>query len=878
MQEYQFVRHLKDLGQKDLSIAGGKGANLGEMIAAGLPVPEGFIVLVDAYRKFVAENKIEKEIITLPSIAADGQSENLKEAVERVKELFVKGKIPAEILKEIDELYTGIGKPPVAVRSSATAEDLPGASFAGQYSTFLNVNGKEEFHEAIKKCWASLWNERALSYRSKQNIVSENLAHGVVIQKMITAEKSGILFTANPVNGRRDQLSLSSSWGLGEAIVSGEVDPDQWIIDKNTGETVSAYIAEKKVMTVRKAGGVELVRVEPRKQEEVTLDEAERKELLDMAMKVEEYFRSPQDLEWAYAEGRFYLVQTRPITALYPMPQPEDPGDKLHIYMNISLYSVGTHDPFTPLAVDIWKNTYKNIGRRINRKYYHEPVYWSKSAGGRLFLDITEFIKLKQFQDKLVNDKKFNKDPVTIKLIMQLLERDKEKLQKPKTPFLKSIYNIIAKVNPWFIRFIIASLPKIAYGVLFPNKAVNKAYLFGSTKIAKLEEERKKLQTSKEKLDFIERIGPENILFNSFEILFYGAVSLSYADKARKVINKHGLDASEVDKVERAVPNCVTTEMGMEMLQMAKQFDQAGEVPAPEHPEIKKFLVKYGHRANEEIDFGLPTWNEEPGYVVSLIRSYIENKTYQQGIEKFNHDMKEAEQAIERLTAQLKDKGARRDAKKVEKWLRDHRKLFGIRELPKFMLLKTMSLVREILLEIGEELQAAGRLELMDDIFMVNIRDITSAELLHEKVRHNREEYLREVQRKAIPRIITSTGETFYSAMEDDSDDPYRGIPVSPGDCEGTVKVLNHPHESDKLKQGDILVTTATNPAWTPLFLIIGGLIMETGGPISHGSVVAREYGIPAVVGVKDATARFKDGQRVRINGETGLVKILNGD
>jgi rifampicin phosphotransferase len=649
------------------------------------------------------------------------------------------------------------------------------------------------------------------------------------------------------------------------------------VIDKNSGETVSEYVASKKVMTIRKAGGVELVSVEPRKQKEITLDAAERKELLDMALKVEEYFRSPQDLEWTFTEARFYLVQTRPITALYPMPQPEDPGDKLHIYMNMSLYSVGTHEPFTPLAVEIWKNTYKNIGRRINRKYYHEPVYWSKSAGGRLFLDITELIKLKQFQNKLVNDKKFDKDPVTIKLIMQLLERDKEKLRKPKTPFLKSIFNIISKVNPWFIKFIITSLPKIAYGVLFPNKAVNKAYLFGSTKIAKLEEERKKLQTIKEKLAFIERIGPENILFNSFEILFYGAVSLSYADKARKIINKHGLDASEVDKVERAVPNCVTTEMGMEMLQLAKQFDQTGEEPAPDHPDIKKFLLKYGHRANEEIDFGLPTWNEKPGYVVSLIRSYIENKTYQQGLEKFKQDMKEAEQAIERLTAQLKGKGARREAKKVEKWLRDHRKLFGIRELPKFMLLKTMSLVREILLEIGEELQAAGRLENRDDIFMVNTRDITSAELLHEKVRHNREEFLREMQRKT-PRIMTSTGETFYSAMQDESDDPYRGVPVSPGDCEGTVKVLNHPHESDKLQQGDILVTTATNPAWTPLFLIIGGLIMETGGPISHGSVVAREYGIPAVVGVKDATARFKDGQKVSINGETGTIKILNGD
>ena len=876
MQEHQFVRFLNDLGKEDLPSAGGKGANLGEMIRAGLSVPEGFAVLVDAYRKFVQENTLEKEIANLLSIAESGKSENLREAADRVRGLFVIGKIPAEILKEIDILYTAIGLPPVAVRSSATAEDLPGASFAGQYSTFLNVRGKEELYEAIKKCWASLWNERALSYRTKQSIDSKNLAHGVVVQRLIASEKSGILFTANPVNGRRDQLSLSSSWGLGEAIVSGEVDPDQWVIDKNTGETVSAYVASKKVMTLRKAGGTELVSVEPQKQTEVTLDEAERKELMDLALKVEEYFKSPQDLEWAFEESRFYLVQTRPITALYPMPKPEDQNDKLHIYLNASLYSVGTHEPLTPLAVDIWKNTYINIGRRINRKYYHEPVYWSKSAGGRLFLDITELIKLKQFQDRMFTDNKIDKDPVTIKLIMQLLEREKEELQKPKTPLLKSIINIIAKVNPWFIRFILASLPKILYGVLFPNRAIKKAYQFGSNKIAKLEEERKKLRITKEKLDFIERIGPENILFNSFEILFFGAVSLGFADKARKVIFKHGLDLSEVDKAERAVPDCVTTEMGMEMLQLAKQFDQNGEEPVQDHPEIKKFLLKYGHRANEEIDFGLPTWNEEPGYVVGLISSYIENKTYQYGIEKFYHDMEEAEQAIETLTGQLRAKGAQREANKVERWLRDYRKLYGIRELPKFMLLKTVSLIREILLEIGDELRAEGRLEQREDIFMVDTRDILSADLLHEKIRQNREEFLREIQRKAIPRIITSTGETFYSAIEDKDDDPNRGVPVSPGVVEGTVKVLDSPYESNNLKQGDILVTTSTNPAWTPLFLIIGGLILETGGPISHGSVVAREYGIPAVVGVKEATTRFKDGQRVRLNGETGSVEIID--
>ena len=877
--EYKYVRLLEDISGQDLSLVGGKGANLGEMIKAGLPVPEGFVVLVEGYKKFVQENGLQNEICRLITEAGaiNDNQDALKLKTANLQERFERGKIPAEIKNEIDQVYEYLEEPRVAVRSSATAEDMPGASFAGQYSTYLNIAGKEELHQAIKKCWASLWNERAVSYRTRQNIDDTGLAHGVVVQRQINSEKSGILFTANPVNGRRDQVSLSSSWGLGEAIVGGEVDPDQWVINKKDGDTVDEYIATKKVQTARTESGTELTAVEKERQDEVTLEWEERKKLLDLACRVEEHYGFPQDMEWAYEGGRFYLVQTRPVTALFPMPEPEDTDDKLHVYINISLYSQGMHEPFTPLGLDLFMRMYLNVGRRMNRRYLREPALWNKSAAGRLFFDITELIKLKKVQGKLKTNPMFNKDPVTIDIIMHLLERESEALYKPRTAVIKTVKGFFTKVNPWIIKYIFTSIPKLLYGKFFPGKALTRAFKYGDKVMADIERSKEGLDSRKDKLEFIERTSPDYILFIAFEIMFYGIVSLNYFDQARNLISKYAVDPEEVEKVEKAVPNCITTEMGLDMLQAAKRIDQAGEEPSPGHPEITYLLEKYGHRSVAEIDVGMPGWKEDPEYVTGLIRSYVEHKTYRQGIEKFYREQEEAEKAIENVVSRLKLQGAGKDAVKVRKWLKGHRELYGIREYPKFVLLKAIATYREILLEIGAELQEEGSLEHKGDVFMLTLKDLESGEKLQEKVRQNRWEYEKETKRASVPRIMTGTGETFYSAPPGEGDGPDKGVPVSPGYFEGTIKVLNTPGEAEKLNQGDIMVTAATNPAWTPLFMIIGGLIMETGGPISHGSVVAREYGIPAVVGVENATTRFKDGQKVRINGETGELEILSG-
>ncbi len=858
-----YAKFLKVVSQQDLFRVGGKAANLGEMIKAGLCVPEGFVLVIDSYKKFTEFNKIkiDKLLMNLDH----NEFENIKKISSEIKNLFEQGKIPDNILGEIDQLYEQIGSPEVVVRSSAIMEDSPITSFAGQYDSFLNAKGKEQLHKYVKLCWASLWNARALSYRLKQNIDDKELACGVIIQKLIKAEKSGVLFTVNPVNNRRDQMLINSSWGLGEAIVSGDVTPDQWIVNKKNHKIVEEKIAIKERMFVQKENETELVDVPCEKYQQPSLDKSEVLKLLELAQKTEDYFDLPQDIEWACCDNKFYMVQSRPITSLFPKLEPEDSGEELRIYINFLLIDKVMPEPLTPIGEDIWKKFLRNI----------LPTPWVKSAAGRLFVDTTELSRMERWWDKLRSNPSAM-DPLTIKVLLEVLKRNKAELKQQRKSLLNLIPAIFGIMSPSFLKFLLTSLPKALYGVLFsPEKVVSKSYIFGGNQIKFLEQKVEKLHTREEKIEFIEENISAVFYFIPLKILYYVVRSITYLDKAKKLINKHLDDTSKLSKVEKSLPHNVTTEMGMELLRIARQLDLSGEQPVSEHPEIKKFMNKYGHRAYLEVDPGVSRWKENPEYVINLIKSYIRNKRYNGRIKKFYQDKKEAEKTIQEITIQLKEKGAHRDARKVEKILNNYRKLFGVRELPKYIMIKGVSIFRRILLEIGEELVSEERIDEKHDIFFVSFQDIKSEGKIQHLVLQNQEKYQKELRRSSVPRVVTSTGETIFSACESDKGNEYEGIPVCPGIYEGQVKILKSPEDASRLEKGDILVTKATNPAWTPLFLEIGGLITEMGGPISHGSVIAREYGIPAIAGIREATSRFKNGQKIRLNGETGKVEIL---
>ena len=864
----RYVQDLDRVRADQLEGAGGKAANLGEMLKAGLPVPGGFVVLTEAYRRFFAANDPDGSLRgRLEGATMDGTDGTL---AGEARDLFLRGVMPPELEEEILGAYESLGRPVTAVRSSANAEDLPGASFAGQYSSFLNVRGEAELLKAVRECWASLWNERAVTYRRKHGIGNGDLAHGVLVQRLIPAEKSGILFTANPVNGRRDQLLLNASWGLGEAIVGGDVTPDQWVLRKEDGAVLESFVARKEVMTIRENGGVRLVPVPAEQMEASTLDAGEVQALARLALRAEAHFGAPQDIEWAYSDGEFHLVQSRPITSLYPMPEPRPGRDDLRVHMNLNLYSQAMPEPFTPMGADLIREMAKDLIRRLGRKdpEAEETLWWFQNVGGRIFVDLTEMLRSPKRWGRLAGNDN-DKDPVTTRALLQWLERNREEITSRRGP------SLLRHLNLRLFRYLLAAASKVGVGKRSADRGRERAVERGESMIRQLREESRRLSTLEDRLHFVRNTIGE-VFTGGFEIVFYVSASSTYMERARKILAACGGDPADLEPVEKAVPHSVTTEMGMAILEVARALDARGTVATADAPEVQEFLARYGHRNTVELDVGVPSWKEDPSYVVDLVNGYLEAGTYREALQRFEDARTEAEAAIPRLCDQLVRSGHKGQARRLERLLRDFRAMFGVRELSKFYLRHALTLYREQLLAVGAELAAQGRLEKTEDVFFTDMARIRSGQDLAAHVRRNREEF-RLNQLRTAPRLMASTGESLYAAASDGEEGGLRGIPVSPGVHEGPVRILEHPEEGHRLEKGDILVATGTNPAWTPLFLKLGALIMETGGPISHGSVVAREYGVPAVAGVGGATRQLREGQRVRVNGETGSVEILDG-
>lgn len=854
-----YVKSLQNVSQEDFSSAGGKGANLGEMIRAGLPVPHGFVVLTSAYHDFVETNRLQEEIDQIVEHLRADDMTALQEASEAINELFEQSIIPDTIVSEITSMYEQLEGEPVAVRSSATAEDLPGTSFAGQYNTYLNVTGPDEVCKAVRRCWASLWNARAISYRLTQGI-PHNVAFAVIVQEFIDGEKAGILFTANPVNGRRDQMVINASWGLGEAIVSGTVSPDQWVVEKS-GTIVETHISKKEVMTVRKKGGTSTIETPQDLQEAPVLTQTDILALCSLAQKTESYFNSPQDIEWVCDQGKFYLVQTRPITSLFPVPQPEpDPEKGLRVYMSLNFAGQGITEPLTPMGVEAFRLLYYGFsviawGRRA-RKYPD----WVKVAAGRVYLDLTDLVGTttgNMFVESIAG-----KDPVTGQALDQFLERNKDSFVKKGR--LKIPLRLILLV-PRLIGLML-------YGMVNPQKVRKKMVAAAEREINQLEKAAAGLQGVEERLQFIEEAAV-NVMVMMVEQSTTFSVGFVALERAEKLIEDWLGGVAVLDPIRQSLPYNPTTEMSMALLEISQKFKEEGIEPSDDDPAVINFLKRFGHRAVLEVDMGLPRWREDPSYVIDILNLYKEGDPSKK-IEKFHEGAVRAEKTIKEIGLQVRQRKSRVNAWVINHLLHCFREIAGLRERPKFDLVRSFSIFRSVLHDVGKELVSQGRLDTADDIFFVTFSDIESGGDLRPVVLTNRDEYYRELERKLVPRLMTSTGESIYTVREQE-EAKLTGIPVSPGVYEGRVRIIHHP-KGAQLEPGEVLVTRSTDPAWTPLFINAGALIMETGGPISHGSIVAREYGIPAVANVAEATTRLETGQHIRVNGVSGEIVVLD--
>ncbi|MBC1524021.1 phosphoenolpyruvate synthase [Listeria booriae] len=860
-----YVLEFEKIDQTNKALVGGKGANLGECAKiSDVQVPTGFCLTTEAYQKAVSENEALQELLYQLSAQKITNQDQISKIGQSIRALIEEIEIPREIEAEITDHLTKIGSEQAyAIRSSATAEDLPTASFAGQHNTYLNIIGKTEILKYIKKCWASLFTDRAIVYRIQNNFEHTDVQLSVVIQQMVFPSASGILFTADPITGNRKTLSIDASFGLGEALVSGLVSADVYKVQENT--IIEKNIATKKLAIYSiKTGGTETKSLPADQQTNQTITDHQILQLEQLGRSIEAYFGKPQDIEWCLADDQFYIVQSRPITTLFPVPKEADKEN--HVYLSVGHQQMMT-DPIKPLGLAF---------------YLLITPAPMRIAGGRLFVDITPNLAAPASREILINGIG-QSDPLMKDAIDTIVAREgfietnttEEARPIPTSSADKPIENI----------------PEIATSLIANNEA----------SLAKLKQT---IQTKSGAavFDLILEDIPEfkRVLFNADNL----RVLLSAMNAATWLNEKmqEWLGETNVaDTLSQSVDNNITAEMGLELLDVADAIrpypevitflqntkdqnflEKLGDLQGGEvaRDAIMTYLDKYGMRCAGEIDISRTRWSEDPTILIPMILSNIKNFQPNASHQKFEQARKEALQKEQDLLARLKNlPEGEQKAAKTKEVITVLRNLTGYREYPKYGMINRYFVYKQALLKEAAQLVQAGIIKEPEDIFYLDFEE------LYEVVRTKQLDYTIITTRKADynqfdkltpPRVLTSDGEIITGKYKRENlpSDAIIGLPVSSGTIEGRARVILNMADA-YLEEGDILITPFTDPSWTPLFVSIKGLVTEVGGLMTHGAVIAREYGLPAVIGVENATTHIQDGDRIRVNGTEGYIEIL---
>ncbi|WP_121230034.1 rifamycin-inactivating phosphotransferase [Saccharothrix variisporea] len=858
----RYVLDFHEIDQDLVAAVGGKGAHLAELSRIdGVDVPPGYCVTTDAFRHVVPAalgDRLDRVDRLTPDDrdAIGALSAEIRRVVEEVE-------LPQDLADAItaplaeDAAY--------AVRSSATAEDSPTASFAGQHDTHLNVVGRAAVLAHVKSCWASLFTERAVVYRLRNGFDHRKVHMAVVVQRMVSPEASGILFTADPVTSNREVVSIDAGFGLGEALVSGLVNPDVYRVRGD--EVVGRTIGTKQVaIDASPGGGTRQRDVDPDSRRRPVLSDEQAVALARLGRRIEAHFGRPQDVEWCLVDGGFRIVQSRPITTLFPVPETEQPGNR--VYLSVGHQQMMT-DPMTPLGLSFWQMT--------------TPRPMSE-AGGRLWVDVTERLASPTGRDQLL-EVSGKSDPLTRDALETLLERGDFTLTPP------------------------AEEP----GDLLPGRAATPidtdpaivAELIEATR-ASLAAVRREIREKhgSELFDFIRQDLRElqRVLFDprSFQVLMAGMDATWWLNER---MHEWLGEENAADTLTLSVPDNVTSEMGLALLDVADVVRPHPEVVAflreveddgfldrlpelPGGPEardaILAYLDEYGMRCVGEIDITRPRWSEHPVTLVPAILANVDTFEPGEARRRFEQGRQEAwkkeQELLERLRV-LPD--GERKAEETKSVIDRLRTFVGYREYPKYGKVCRYFIYKQALLEEADRLVREGVLGDREDAFFLRFEefhDVVRTGRVDDRLVRDRKEQFAAYLTLTPPRVLTSAGEALNGSYRRSDDVPAEalvGLPVSAGTVEGRARVVLDIADAD-LEAGDILVTTYTDPSWSPLFVVIKGLVTEVGGLMTHGAVVAREYGLPAVVGVDHATRLIRDGQRIRVSGAGGYVEILS--
>ncbi|HWO76566.1 MAG TPA: phosphoenolpyruvate synthase [Bacillus sp. (in: firmicutes)] len=864
----------QEIEKTKLWLVGGKGLNLGELSKIqGIQVPEGFCVTTMGYQKAIEQNETYHALLDQLTMLKAEDRDQISEISRKIRQILMEAEIPSDVVKAVTHYLSQLGEEHAyAVRSSATAEDLPHASFAGQQDTYLNIIGIEAILQHISKCWASLFTDRAVIYRMQNGFDHRKVHLSVVIQRMVFPKASGILFTADPVTSNRKVLSIDASFGLGEALVSGLVSAD--IYKVREGRIVEKRISTKKLaIYTRKEGGTEKKKIEQSQQNVSTLSDEQVLELERIGRQIEAYFGCPQDIEWCLVDDTFYIVQSRPITTLFPIHE-AGKTQEIHVYVSVGHQQMMTA-PLKPLGLSFYLLTTP------------APM---RTAGGRLFVDVTNNLASPVGRKRIL-DTLGQSDPLIKDALITIIERG---------DFIKSLPNDNKEQSPGKSN---KGMSSAGLQAPFENDPTIVSDLIKRSQTS-IEELKHTIQT-KSGSDLFEFILEDlqqlkKILFDpqSSAVIMAAMNASSWINEN---MNKWLGEKNVADTLSQSVPNNITSEMGLALLEVADVIRPYPEViDYLQHvkddnflDELAKFeggqktrdaiyayLNKYGMRCTGEIDMTRTRWSEKPIALVPLILSNIKNCEPNASHRKFEQGrrvaLKKEQELLERLK-QLPD--GEQKAKETKRMIDLIRNFSGFREYPKYAMVSRYFVYKQALLKEAEQLVQTGVIHEKEDIYYLTFEE------LHEVVRTNKLDYQIISKRKdeyklyeklTPPRVITSDGEIITGEYKRENlpAGAILGLPVSSGVIEGRARVILNMEDAD-LEDGDILVTSFTDPSWTPLFVSIKGLVTEVGGLMTHGAVIAREYGLPAVVGVENATKLIKDGQRIRVHGTEGYIQIL---
>jgi pyruvate,water dikinase len=876
-----YVNNLGDVGRHDLALAGGKAVELGGLIQAGLPVPQGFVLNTAAYTDFVEANHLEPDIRALATLSPQASPQDYEDASARIRALFTHGTVPSGIAAELGDAYgrLGEGDAAVAVRSSATAEDLASASFAGQQETYLHVVGHEALRAAVVDCWASLWTARAMSYRAREGIAPGSVRLAVVVQRMVEAEAAGVMFTANPANGRRDQMVISAAWGLGESVVSGTVTTDDMVVETGTGRVLTRRTADKEVMTVYAEHGTREQPVPAARRREPVLDDRAAAELSSYGARITEHFGEPQDIEWARAGDGFFILQSRPITALpepaadvpdtWPVPYPKG------LYFRASIVEQ-MPDPLSPLFADLIDGSVSKslralmaaaIGKDVIREddvglptvngyayyYYRTSGMWRVTARsltavralirGQAHMGVAGWREYSHPRyEQVINE--WAAKPVRELSGEELLE-GVQVLLDAGTVYYTAVQSIIP----------LAATSELSFRGFYDK--------------------------------FVRRDGdPPAQTF----LLGYDSEPI----RAEKSLYDLAAWAGGLPGLASVILTEATTALA--------ESQRTGSPPAGADPDLwqqwhhrfQDHLDRFGH-AVYNLDFASPVPADDPTTLLETVKFYLRGKG-NNPYERQQLSADRREEQTSRIAARL---GPRRRAAFL-RLLRWAQRTGPIREDALADVGLAWPLLRRMLLELGQRLAGSAVLTQPDDVFWLRFQELRSAvefglaapgatdvaitgaaRPVRAAAVEERRMLWRGQAKAAAPQLLPESrwmekafGSMMPAGPQHQVGNVIKGAGASSGRVSAPARVLHGPQDFALMTPGDVLVARITTPAWTSLFAMASAVVTDVGGPLSHSSIVAREYGIPAVLGTGVATQRINSGQRISVDGDAGTVTI----